>query len=132
MAMKQEYFQIVLPQHLSLLSTSVDVPSIQRRVAAFALSRLLSPENNPHHVEVSRIVLPLVQKPLLQLPEELRAVIDAADSDVQQYGESYNNKFAIQKRIKLSRMSFRHSFPNGPFPNYKKLWARTLTDYVNR
>ena len=78
MTMKQEYFQIVLPQLLSLLSTSVDVPSIQRRVAAFALSRLLSPENNPHHVEVSRIVLPLVQKPLLQLPEELSFVQDDA------------------------------------------------------
>ncbi|KAI0773425.1 hypothetical protein BC629DRAFT_722564 [Irpex lacteus] len=66
----QEYYEVVLPRLLSLLSSSGDIPTIQRRVAAFALSRLLSPDANPHHTEASRIVLPLLQKPFLQAPLE--------------------------------------------------------------
>ncbi|KAI0092021.1 hypothetical protein BDY19DRAFT_983564 [Irpex rosettiformis] len=64
-----EYFEIILPQLLSLLSTSFDVPAIQRRVAAFTLSQLLSSEENTHHADVSRILLPLLQKPLLETSE---------------------------------------------------------------
>jgi hypothetical protein len=52
------------------MSSTATIPPAQRRVAAFTLSRLLSPEGNPHQVAVSRIVLPALQKPFLQVTQQ--------------------------------------------------------------
>ncbi|KAI0347118.1 hypothetical protein BDW22DRAFT_498107 [Trametopsis cervina] len=59
------------PSLLALLSSQRDVSPSHRRVAAFALSRLLSRDNNPHQSVVSRIVLPAIHKPLLQVDQGL-------------------------------------------------------------
>jgi hypothetical protein len=52
------------------MSSTAAIPPTQRRVAAFTLSRLLSPEENPYQVAVSRIVLPALQKPFLQVTQQ--------------------------------------------------------------
>ncbi|KAI0702915.1 hypothetical protein BC835DRAFT_1263578 [Cytidiella melzeri] len=76
-----DYFDVVLPQLLTLMSSSFDVPPTQRRVAAFALSRLLLPENNPHHTVTTRTVLSALHKPLLQGTEELTQQQDDSAED---------------------------------------------------
>jgi hypothetical protein len=65
----QEYFQIIIPQLLELISNAV--PPAYRRAAAFAISRLLAADKMSLRKIFLSILLPILHNPFLQLTPDL-------------------------------------------------------------
>ena len=64
----QNYYANIISQLLLILSSDVETtPIAHRRAAAFSISRLLATEDNPNHTVISRILLPALHNPFLQV-----------------------------------------------------------------
>ncbi|KAF7790090.1 hypothetical protein EIP86_001040 [Pleurotus ostreatoroseus] len=66
--MDTNYYANIISQLLLILSSDVETtPIAHRRAAAFSISRLLATEDNPNHTVISRILLPALHNPFLQV-----------------------------------------------------------------
>lgn len=61
----QDYYQNVIPQMIEILSAK-EIPPVQLRAIAFAISHMLSAEQHAlHHALLARMILPIFHQPFL-------------------------------------------------------------------
>lgn len=63
----QQYFDNIVYQLLTLLSTEEDQPPAHRRAAAFSLSRMLFSESEKSRSTAARVALSALQRPFLEV-----------------------------------------------------------------
>ncbi|THH18393.1 hypothetical protein EW146_g2595 [Bondarzewia mesenterica] len=68
---REEYYRLIVPRVVAMMSSKPDIPPAYRRAAAFSISRMLAAErSSPNHITVSSVLLPILHDPFFRISSD--------------------------------------------------------------
>ncbi|KZT12600.1 uncharacterized protein LAESUDRAFT_638789 [Laetiporus sulphureus 93-53] len=77
----EDYYAMIVPRLVAILSADpTKVPPAHRRAVAFSLSRMLASDDTENQDVVTAVLLPILHRPFLQIPETAPPLVEQSDS----------------------------------------------------